>query len=70
MNYDINKITINRVGSYIESPEWCTINPQNKTDNKCFQYAITVALNYEKINNHPEKIKTLELLLISIIVTK
>ena len=61
MEYDINKVTINRVGSYIKSPEWlksekCTINPQNKNDNKCFQYATTVALNYEKINNHPEKI--------------
>ena len=22
----------------------------------CFQYALTVALNYEKINNHPEKL--------------
>ena len=37
MNYDINKITINRGGSYIESPTWlkskkCTINPQNKND--------------------------------------
>ena len=61
MSYDINKIIINRVGSYIESPEWlkskkCFINPQNKTDNKCFQYATTVALIYEKINNHPRKI--------------
>ena len=61
MDYDINKITINRVGSYIESPAWlkskkCTINPQNKNDNNCFQYATTVPLNYEKINNRPEKI--------------
>ena len=61
LNYDINKITINRVGSYIESPEQskskkCTVNPQNKNDNKCFQYKTTVVLNYEKINNHPEKI--------------
>ena len=61
MEYDINKITINRVGSYIESPEWlkskkCTINPQNKNDNKYLQYSTTVALNHEKINNHPEKI--------------
>ena len=61
MEYDINKIIINRVGSYIESPEWlkskkCTINPQNKNDNNCFQYATTVALNHEKINSHPEKI--------------
>ena len=25
-------------------------------DNKCFQYATTVALSYGKINNNPEKI--------------
>ena len=61
MNYDINKITINRGGSDIESPAWlkskkCTINPQNKNYNNCFQYALTVALNYEKINNHPEQL--------------
>ena len=62
MNYDINKTTINRGGSYIESPTWlkskkkCTINPQNKNDNNCSQYALTVALNYEKINSHPEKL--------------
>ena len=61
MNYDINKITINRGGSYIKSPIWLrsekpTINPENKNDNNCFQYAHTVALNYEKINNHPEKL--------------
>ena len=61
MNYDTNKVTINRVGSYIQSPEWLkskknTISPQNKNDNKCFQYTTTVALNYEKINNHPERI--------------
>ena len=44
----------------LESPEWlkskkCTIKPQNKND-KCFQYATNTALNYQKINNHPEKI--------------
>ena len=33
-----------------------TINPLNKKDNKCFQYAITVALNHEKIGEHSEKI--------------
>ena len=26
-----------------------TINPINKKDNKCFQYAVKVALNHEKI---------------------
>ena len=61
MTYDINKTIINRSGSYIESPTWlkskkCTINPQNQNDNNCFHYAVTVAMNYDEINNHPEKI--------------
>ena len=48
--YDLNRITISKGGSYIESPKWlkdkkCTINQKN-TDNKCFQYATTLALNF------------------------
>ena len=40
--------------SYIPSPDWLrtkgeTINPKNENDNKCFRYAITSALNYNKI---------------------
>ena len=31
-----------------------TINPNNK-DNKCFQYALTVALNYEKIKENHQR---------------
>ena len=58
--YDLNKISLNRGGSYIGSPKWlknkkATINPKNN-DDKCFQYAVTVALNHEKIKNHPGKI--------------
>ena len=65
MNYDINKNTINRGSSYIESPtslksKKCTINPQNKNDTNCFQNALTVTLNYEKTNNHPEKLSKIE----------
>ena len=50
---------------YIKSPEWLrnkrtTINPQNKKDSNCFQYAVTVALNHQKINNHPEKISKIK----------
>ena len=46
-------------------PEWlrnkrATINPQNKDDNNCFQYAITVALNHQSIENHPERISNIE----------
>ena len=45
--YDLNRITISKGGSYIESLKWlkdkkCTINQKN-TDNKCFQYATTLA---------------------------
>ena len=59
--YKLHKTSLNRGGSYIDSPEWlknkeATINPINKKDDKCSQYAITVALNYQNINNHPERI--------------
>ena len=45
--YDLNKISLSRGGSYINSPKWlknkkATINPKNNYD-KCFQYALTVA---------------------------
>ena len=45
--YDFNKISINRGGSYIDSPKWLkdkksTINPIYN-DDKCFQYAVTLA---------------------------
>ena len=61
LNYIFHKIDMKRSGSYIESPEWiknkkATINPQNKDDDKCFQYAVTIALNYDKIGDHPERV--------------
>ena len=62
--YDLNKISISRGGSYIDSPKWLknkksTINPKNN-DYKCFQYAITLALNLNKINNHLERISKIK----------
>ena len=56
--YDFNKTSINRGGSYIDSPKWLkdkksTKNPKNN-DDKCFQYAVTLALNLDNIDNHPE----------------
>ena len=52
--YKLHKISLNRGGSYIDSPEWLknkksTINPKNINDDKCFQYSVTVALNHEQI---------------------
>ena len=62
--YDFNKISLNRGGSYIDSPKWLkdkksTINPKNN-DHKCFQYAITLALNLDNIDNHPERISQIK----------
>ena len=59
LNYHLHKISLNRAGSYINSPEWlknkgATINLKND-DDECFKYTLTVALNYEVIgNNHKE----------------
>ena len=55
--YNFNKISISRGGSYIDSPKWLqdkkpAVN-QKANDNKCFQYAVTLALNIDKINDHP-----------------
>ena len=58
-HYNFNKTSMYRGGSYIDSPKWLkdkksTINPKNN-DHKCFQYAATLAQNFNNINN-PEKI--------------
>ena len=58
--YDFNRITISKGGSYIESPKWlkdkkCTINQKNN-DNKCFQYATTLALNFNNIDKNHQRI--------------
>ena len=33
---------------------------QKNNGNKCFQYAITLALNIVKINDHPERISKIK----------
>ena len=37
-----------------------TINPKNTKDDKCFQYAITAALNYQNISYHLERISKIK----------
>ena len=54
----LHKIKLKRGGSYIDSPEWlrnklATINSKSYDDNNCFQYAITITLNHQNIENHP-----------------
>ena len=58
--YKCQKISINRDGSYIDSPGWLkskatTIKPKNN-DDMCFTYVVTVALNHESIWKHLERI--------------
>ena len=62
--YDFNKTSINRGGSYIDSPKWLkdkksTINPKNN-DDKCFQYAVTIALNLDKIKKDPQRVSKIK----------
>ena len=64
LEYHLHKISLNRGSSYIISPDWLknkgvTMNPKNTKNNKCFQYAITDALNHQNINHNPERISKL-----------
>ena len=70
LHYNLHKISLNRGGSYIDSPKWLknkkeTINPENN-DDKCFQYALTV----DKLKTIHNEYQKLNLLLISIIGKK
>ena len=60
----LHKISLDRGGSYIDFPEQLknkktTINPENN-DEKCFQYALTVALTHQNIKNNPERISKIK----------
>ena len=48
----------------MDSPKWLkdkksTINSKNN-DYKCFQYAETLALNYDKIDRNPQRISKIK----------
>ena len=59
--YKYHNISLNCGGSYKDSPDWtknrkATIYPNHKKYNKCFQYAVIVALNYEEIKKDLQRI--------------
>ena len=59
--YKCHKINSNHGEACIDSPDWikkkkAAINHINKKD-KCFQCAVTVALNHEEINKYSGRIK-------------
>ena len=59
--YNLQKTSLKRIGlSHIDSPKWlknekAMINPKTNDDN-CFQYSLTVLLNYQIIKKDPQKI--------------
>ena len=64
--YNLHQII--RTTTYIQSPQWlksklCTINPQSKNDNKCFQHAIIIPLYQQQINKNPERMSRSSLLI-------
>ena len=65
LNYIFHNIDLKRGGSYIKAPEWinkeeATINPKYKDDDNCFQYAITIALNYDKIKKNHQRVSKIK----------
>ena len=60
LNYIFHKIDLKRCGSDIETPKWikkkkATINFKNK-DDKCFQYSVTIALNYDEMKRNHQRL--------------
>ena len=62
--YDFNRVSISKGRSYIESPKWLkdkkSTKNQKNNDYKCFQYATTLALNFNKINKDPHRISKIK----------
>ena len=66
LHYKCHEINLNHNRSYIDFPYWiknenATTNPINKEDKKCFQYTVTVVLNYDEIGKHAEGLQKLNL---------
>ena len=55
--YHLQKIGLKRSGSYIDSPKWLK---NKKTNDNCFQYALTVALNHQNIGKNPQRISKIK----------
>ena len=64
MHYKCHSVNIRRGGPYIDSSgriknKKATINPKHK-NNKCIQYVVMAALNYEEIQSYPERVSSIK----------
>ena len=64
MYHICHKVNFKLGSSYADSPDWIkkkktTINLKNE-DDKCFEYVVTVGLNYGEIESHPERISNIK----------
>ena len=64
INYSLNKISLVRGGTYIDTSKCIknkkvTINSKTN-DDKCLQYAVAAALNFEQIRSHSEIISNIK----------
>ena len=64
MYYKCHKVNFKRDHLYIDTPDCikkkkAIINPKNTID-KCFQYAVTAALNYEEIKWNQERVSNIK----------
>ena len=62
--YKCHKIKFKRGGLYTDSPNWiinkkASMNPKNKDDG-CFQYATTIALNFDEIKNDQRRVSNIK----------
>ena len=55
----IKWVTVEKKVYWLIKNKKATINPKTD-DNNCFQYALTVALNYQNIKSHPERVSYLK----------
>ena len=65
LSIHFNNITFRRGRSYIKTPDWisrkkATIKPKRTKNNKCIQYAITVALNHKEIGKDPQSLSKIK----------
>ena len=64
LDVSYHKLKLTQGSSYLPLPDWtankkAVINPKNKDDEECFNWAVIAALHQEEIGNNPQRISKL-----------